>query len=89
MIHARKLVTVTADDHSFQLDISCETVAAVRADGTDPNGGSGTGTPHSVSGRGSGGPPGHPRRPGGNSLLSLFARRGLQKAERGHRKALG
>jgi hypothetical protein len=29
MIHARKIVTVTASDHSFQLDIDGETVATV------------------------------------------------------------
>ena len=29
MIHARKIVTVTADDHSVQLDIDGETVAVV------------------------------------------------------------
>jgi hypothetical protein len=28
-IHARKIVTITADDHSFQLSIDCETVAVV------------------------------------------------------------
>jgi len=29
MIHARKIVTVTADDHSFQLDVDGDTVAIV------------------------------------------------------------
>jgi hypothetical protein len=29
MIHARKIVTVTADDHTFQLDIDGQTVATV------------------------------------------------------------
>jgi hypothetical protein len=29
MIHARKIVTVTASDHSFQLDIDGETISIV------------------------------------------------------------
>jgi hypothetical protein len=29
MIHARKIVTVTADDHRFRLDIDGDTVATV------------------------------------------------------------
>lgn len=29
MIHARKIVTVTASDHSYQLDIDGDTVAVV------------------------------------------------------------
>ncbi len=29
MIHARKIVTVTADDHGFQLDIDGETIGTV------------------------------------------------------------
>ena len=29
MIHARKIVTVTADDHSFQVDIEGEIIATV------------------------------------------------------------
>ena len=29
MIHARKIVTVTADDHTFQLDIDGQTVGTV------------------------------------------------------------
>ena len=29
MIHARKIVTVTAEDHTFQLDIDGQTVATV------------------------------------------------------------
>ena len=36
MIHARKIVTVTADDHAFQLDIDGQTVATVpRASGPE------------------------------------------------------
>ena len=31
MIHARKIVTVTADDHTFRLDVDGETAASSRA----------------------------------------------------------